>query len=192
VIVVLGRPTLDEGGRLSGLAGATAAAASAAGARVDLVGRVTDDAEGDSVVVALGRAGVGHAALLRDPSGSARPLDAADIELGLSYLSECRVLIVADALSDDGLDAALAGARYHSAHIVMAGASSSRRADALLPADSTVLDAPEDDEGAFALLVGRYAAQIDAGRDATAAWQDALTETGWEPSGHGAEETHPE
>jgi hypothetical protein len=192
VIVVLGRPTLDEGGRLTGLAGSIAIAASAAGARVDVVGKVADDGSGDSVVVALGRAGVGHAALLRDPSGAPRPLDAADIELGLSYLSECRVLVVADALTADGLAAALAGARYHAAPVVIArdaGNAGTRIIDdELLPEGTTVLEAPDGDEGAFALLVGRYAAQLDAGRDAAAAWQDAVSETGWEPTEPSAQE----
>ena len=59
-------------------------------------------------------------------------------------------------------------------------AGGARLAAADLPADATVLEAPDEDAGAFARLVGRYAAQLDAGRGAAEAWQDALSDTGWE------------
>ena len=39
---------------------------------------------------------------------------------------------------------------------------------------------PEEDEGAFAELVGRYAAALDRGEEAAAAWQAALSSGGWE------------
>ena len=52
----------------AGTAVATAIAAVRAGASVQLVGKLGDDPAGDAVLVALARAGVGHVALLRDPS----------------------------------------------------------------------------------------------------------------------------
>ena len=66
------------------------------------------------MALALGVAGVGHAALLRDPAGvtprvdsdgieTGAPLarlDAADIDLGLRYVPDCRVLVVADPLDE--------------------------------------------------------------------------------------------
>jgi hypothetical protein len=84
VIVVLGRPALGVDGSeeqesrvgsdrhlpaAGGLPAGIALAAAAAGPRVELVGTIGDDADGDAVAIALGRAGVGHAALLRDPAG---------------------------------------------------------------------------------------------------------------------------
>jgi hypothetical protein len=181
VIVVLGRPTLDELGRLGRLAGRIAAAAAASGASVELAGSVADDSDGDSVIVELGREGIGHAALLRVPARAAARLDSADIELSLRYLTECRVLVIADTLDGPALDAAVDGARYHAAKLVVAGAGESMGSPEL-PADATVLAAPEEDDGAFALLVGRYAAQLDAGHSAADAWRDAVSETGWEQS----------
>jgi hypothetical protein len=70
VIVVIGSPawrtapTPVPAGRACGIA----LAAVARGARVELVGRVGDDPAGDALLIALANAGVGHAAILRDPT----------------------------------------------------------------------------------------------------------------------------
>ena len=96
MIVVLGRPRVyrpEPDGELApgGLAVELALAAARKGAEVELVGAVGDDPEGDRIVIELGRAAVGHAALMRDPATrtplvgqprDARPLprlDAADV-----------------------------------------------------------------------------------------------------------------
>jgi hypothetical protein len=72
MIVVVGLPVYaglpDGRGAPAGLAVDVAMAAHGRGATVELVGKIGDDGAGDAVVVALGRAGVGHAALLRDPA----------------------------------------------------------------------------------------------------------------------------
>jgi hypothetical protein len=115
VIIVMGRPSIEDGpiGPLpAGMGAIVAMAIAAAGGRVELVGTLGDDASGDAVAIALSRAGVGHAALLRIP-GTTTPrggttdaptrLDAADVELGLRYLTDYRVLIVADTVPTDVL-----------------------------------------------------------------------------------------
>jgi hypothetical protein len=72
MIVVVGLPAYDgtaEGeGRAGGLAVDVARRAVARGSTVQLVGKIGDDGAGDAVVVSLGRLGIGHAALLRDPA----------------------------------------------------------------------------------------------------------------------------
>ena len=50
-----------------GMAVEAAAAAKRRGSQVELVGKVGEDGAGDAVVLDLGRLGIGHAALLRDP-----------------------------------------------------------------------------------------------------------------------------
>jgi hypothetical protein len=84
VIVVIGLPAYadsPDGEKCAGgLAVEVAAAAHRRGSQVELVGKVGNDGAGDAVVVALGRLGIGHAALLRDPIRStpvlvARPID---------------------------------------------------------------------------------------------------------------------
>jgi hypothetical protein len=187
VIVVLGRPGLDARAKLDRQAGKIALAAAAAGGRVEVVGSVGDDGDGDTVVVELGRAGVGHAALLRDPAaatpreGEDQPLprmDAADIDLGLRYLAECQVLVIADPLDARSLEVASAAARYHGAQLVILDGSGA--AAPQTPEAATVLEVPNEDSGAFSELVGRYAVSLDSGRGPAEAWQDAVTETGWQ------------
>ena len=182
MIVVLGRPRLDERGALTGTAGRVAVAARAAGAQVAIVGLVADDAGGDATVTALGQAGVGHAALLRQPGGGTlRQLDRADVELALGYVPECRVLVAAEPLDPDALAAAADAAAYHGAPLIAvipAGAASPVE----LPETATVLEEPDEDAGAFADLVGRYAAALAAGQAAPDAWQSAVQQTGWEPA----------
>ena len=190
MIVVVGRPGLDEKDQLDRPAALIALAARAAGADADVVGAIGDDADGDRVAVALGKGGIGHAALLRDPAaatprlGAGGPLprlDGQDVELGLAYLAEYRVLVVAEQLEPSAVAAARDAAAFQGASlIVVAAAGGAAPAD--LPKTATVLEMPEEDEGAFAELVGRYAAALERGEDAAAAWQAALAAGGWETS----------
>jgi hypothetical protein len=71
VIVVIGSPTaLKRGKRIwpAGRSVAVADAARAAGAEVQLVGKVGDDLAGDAIVIELGRRQIGHSALARSES----------------------------------------------------------------------------------------------------------------------------
>ncbi len=192
MILVVGRPGLDAGGHIDRTAGWAATAAAAAGARVELVGSIGDDSNGDAAIVALGRAGIGHAALLRDPAAatptsssstaSLPRLDASDVELGLRYLPECHVLVLAEPLAQDARRVASAAAAYHGAPlIVVLDAGQGPLED--LPDSATQLASPDGDSAAFAALVGRYAAALEAGRPAPDAWHDALAGSGWEESG---------
>jgi hypothetical protein len=72
MIVVVGQPAWNPGPPPApvGRAVAIALAAAEAGARVELLGRIGDDPDGDALLLALTHAGVGHVALLRD---AARP-----------------------------------------------------------------------------------------------------------------------
>lgn len=81
MIVVVGNPAWTDGPPPGpgGRASSIALAAAEAGARVEVIGRIGDDAAGNSLVMALTRAAVGHAALLRDPTRPTMvvaPLDA--------------------------------------------------------------------------------------------------------------------
>lgn len=204
MIVVLGRPGLTADDDIDRPAGLIALAAARAGGRVELVGSVGDDADGDAVIVVLGQAGVGHAAVLRDPAGNTpragdgdagdagdagmeaedRPLprlDAADVDLGLRYLAECQVLVAAEALPADVLRVVSDAAAYHGAALVLLTAAGQAPDEDLAEA-ALVLEVPSDDGGAFSELVGRYAASLDSGRLPADAWADAVSEGGWEPA----------
>ena len=192
MILVVGRPGLTEDGALDRTAARVALAAVEAGGRVELVGSVGDDPDGDAVALELGRAGIGHAALLRDPAGatprsSLAPatlprLDSGDLDLGLRYIADWRVLVMAEPIDDETLAVAADAAVYHAAALVVLVAQG---ADPQVGLDraTTVLEMPEQDAGAFGALVGRYAALLDAGRPPEDAWDDALAGSGWEEAG---------
>jgi hypothetical protein len=192
-----------------------ALAAAARGARAEVVGRVGDDRAGDALVIALAGAGVGHAAVLRDPvhatpvlapvpadddpdpfaddaPAAAAPrgfgprLEPADVALGLSYLTSFGVLVVTDDVPASALPACVDGALFAGAHLVVIVPTGRRPPDAL-PADATVLAAPDvADDGAFAALVGAYAAAVDAGEEPASAFRTATGAVGWEPAAAGA------
>jgi hypothetical protein len=200
VIVVLGRPTLaaaadepaseQDQAQLVGRAAEIALGARAAGAEVQLVGAIPDDQAGDAIVLALGHAGIGHAALLRDPAArleEGRParLDAGDVSLGLSYVADCRVLVVAEPLPADALAVAADAASYHGAHLVAVLQGNSAEPNVPLPGTTTLLREPSEenrdssDADDFAAAIGRYAAELDRGTRPADAFRAALG-AGWE------------
>ena len=81
MIVVIGSTAVRPGepGRratASGLAADIGLGAVEGGSVVQLVGKIGDDPAGDALLVALAEAGIGHAAILRDPS---RPTPASSV-----------------------------------------------------------------------------------------------------------------
>ena len=69
-MIVIGSPlhvATEAGPRAGGFPVAVARAAAAAGARVEIVGKVGEDPAGDAVLLDLAAAGIGHVAVLRDP-----------------------------------------------------------------------------------------------------------------------------
>src|SRR5512140_422508 len=107
MLAVVGSPTFQPGpalgaaGEAVGLAAGIARAAAAIGAEVQLIGKVGDDSPGDAVLLALGRGGVGHLALMRD-AGRATPVAPPPIPVADSADAEP----VAALLVDDGAAAA--------------------------------------------------------------------------------------
>ncbi len=105
-------------------------------------------------------------------------LDAADVALALRYLPDERVVVAADPLSADTLAAVVEAARWAEARLIVVTAAGSQTPG--LPDDATVLEAPaEDAEGAFATLVGRYAAALDRGEAPAEAFAAASADAGW-------------
>jgi sugar/nucleoside kinase (ribokinase family) len=215
-VIVIGNPLFDlsdEGPRAAGMAVAVARAAREAGAEVEIVGRIGEDAAGEAVLLDLAKAGIGHTAVLRDaghptapaplatetslfdepeeaavdgvslpPDAVMSPLDADDIGLALRYLPEYRVVVVVDPLADSALGAAAAAGRWAGAVLVVLIAAGAAPPDSLDPG-ATVLEAPADDDGAFARLVGGYAAALDRGDDPAEAFAAATGDSGWAPAG---------
>jgi sugar/nucleoside kinase (ribokinase family) len=211
MIVVLGRPRVyrpQPNGPLApgGLAAEIAMSIGRAGEGVEIVGSIGDDPEGDRVVVDLDAAGVGHAALLRDPAartptfiradGQALPrLEAADVELGLRYVPECRVLVIAAVLDADALSKTLESAQYHGAAVIMVAPAGTIDAEALSD-EVTLLERPQPedeedaqdesaiaaDDAAFGAFVAEYAVRLGRGEPPSEAFAAALGDSAWEPS----------
>ncbi|HEY6571240.1 MAG TPA: hypothetical protein VIZ22_13170 [Candidatus Limnocylindrales bacterium] len=182
-----------------------ALAAAALGARVEVVGRAGDDPTGDAVMLGLARAGIGHVAVLRDPS---RPtpviealaatddepggdqsgpapaaigpaLDAADVSLGLQYLTAFGVLVVTDDVPSAAIPVAIESAGFTGAHLILLTAADADPPD--VSGQATILAAPDEaDDGAFARLVGTYAAGLDHGAEPARAFAAAVDASGWE------------
>ena len=89
MIVVIGSPS-------AGLASSVAITATKRGRAVQLVGRIGDGQAADATLQELARHGVGHVAILRDPSAQPVALDGADVELALRYLTDFDVLVLVD------------------------------------------------------------------------------------------------
>lgn len=178
---------------------------------MEVAGRVGDDPEGDALLFALSKASVGHAAVIRDParhtpiasppvpadddvsplaSVAVAPtvpglrLDGADVTLALRYLDPAGVLVVTDDLASDALAAAVEGGEFAGLRLVLL-VDNGAVPTAALPADATILAVPErgedDGTGAFELLVGAFAAALDAGATPKEAFAAASAGAAWEP-----------
>ena len=215
-MIVVGSPLVELGDsrpRAGGPAVAIARAARIGGAEVQIVGKVGEDPNGDAVLLDLAAVGIGHVAILRDPSrptgevgthadmdlepfdddpqgpaGDHSPtgattdpprLDAEDLDLALRYLTDYGVIVVAEPLPDASLDVVTRAASWASAALVVvtpAGATPGPN----LPRDATVFEAPPaDQDGAFAGVVGAYAAAIDKGSTPAEAFDGVAESAGW-------------
>jgi sugar/nucleoside kinase (ribokinase family) len=212
VIVVIGSPLArpaepDRRGSAAGQAVEVGRGAVEGGSVVQLVGKIGDDPAGDALVVAIAEAGIGHAAILRDPArptqvmvpaghpdddpfASDAPSDAAvepavagsvldpeDLELALRYLPDHRVVVVAEQLGAAALASVVSDCSYVGAELVLIIGPG---ATGGLPAGAIVLEAPEEDpDGVFGRTVGLFAAALDQGRPAAEALAAATSGTGW-------------
>jgi hypothetical protein len=212
VIVVVGSPHLRFRESKQQAAGPTvgiAAAAAAAGADVELVGKIGDDPAGEVILLDLAGRGIGHVAILRDPTRAtpettdADGADSAEAEPfeDPSDVPEPPATAEGPTLEPADIELAL---RYLPDYRVLVVAES-LASDALqvvlaasrwsgaamilvvpqgsepldLP-DATILEAPADDpDDAFASVVGGYAAALDRGEEPAEAFASASTASGW-------------
>jgi hypothetical protein len=106
-------------------------------------------------------------------------LDAGDLALALGYLVDPRVVVVAEQIGDDAAAAVADAGGFADAAVVVI-VSTDRVAPRAFDA-ATVLAAPSADEaGAFARLVGRFAAALDGGESPADAFARARDAEGWE------------
>jgi hypothetical protein len=113
------------------------------------------------------------------PSADVGPaLDSGDLQLALRYLPDYRVVVVADALEETALSTVVAAARWAGAQLIVVVAAGSPAPG--VPDDATVLEAPAvDADGAFAAVIGAYAAALDRGISPAEAFASAKADSGW-------------
>jgi len=213
VIAIIGAISAQEtdGGIVpTGTPARAALAAAATGRQVQLVGRTGDDPTADALLLSLTKGGVGHAALLRDPTRAtplvAEPpsedaslappddqpaerepefpsgpaLDAGDVDLGLRYLTDYAVIVLAEPAGPDVVRVVADAAGRSGARLLVVVEAGGGEPPAGLPPEAIVFEAPEEDpDGDFAALVGRFAAALDDGADAEDAFRSSLVEEGW-------------
>jgi hypothetical protein len=212
VIVIIGIPVRRRDASGSQLAGSPALAALAAartGERVELVGKTGDDPAGDDVVLALTQAGVGHAALLRDPARVTPQIggDADDADLLADGNEDQRLTDAArdrsgwPALEPEDVELALrylpdvrtiVVAEAVNGGVLRVAADAARYAGARLvvaastpeavPGADLVLAPPRDDDGASGGLLGELAAALERGADVEDAFTQVRARLGVEPS----------
>jgi hypothetical protein len=109
-------------------------------------------------------------------------LEPADVALGLQYLREYRVLVAVEPLGEAGAAVVAEAAAFAGATLVVVAQPGVVIDPAY--AAATLLEAPVDDrDGAFAGLVGRYAAALDRGIAPAEAFRVATSAGGWEAAG---------
>lgn len=114
-----------------------------------------------------------------DQIPSAPPLDAADVDLGLRYLTDFAVVVLAESAGPDVVRVVADAARWAEARLVLVVAASGSVPDGL-PADGVVFEAPDiDPDGVFATLVGDFAAALDDGAEPEDAFRASVASDGW-------------
>lgn len=149
---------------------------------LDAAERPDDDAETITVLLADAE-GADSRSQAGDATAPPAPaLEAADLALGLRYLRDYRVVVAVEPIAEGGAAIIAEAASFAGAAVVVVAV-----AGAAIPAAyaaTTLLEAPGDDrEGAFAALVGRYAAALDRGVAPAEAFHEATTAGGWEAAG---------
>jgi len=140
-----------------------------------------------SIVLADGESAIGDEASAPPPwiapgSSPAVTLEPADVALGLQYLRDYRVLVAVEPLGEAATVVVAEAAAFAGATLVVV-AQPGVVVDPAYAA-ATLFEAPVDDrDGAFARLVGRYAAGLDRGIAPADAFRAATTAGGWEAAG---------
>ncbi len=109
-------------------------------------------------------------------------LEAADVDLALRYLAEFAVLVLADPADPETVRVVADAAGWVGARLVVVVRPGAAVPDGL-PPDVIVFEAPETDpDGAFASLVGAFAAALDDGDDPAEAFRSSIETDGWTTS----------
>jgi hypothetical protein len=111
------------------------------------------------------------------PAGPA--LEGADVDLGLRYLTEFAVVVLAEPASAEVMRIVAEAARWGGARFVLVVGAGEPVPDDL-PSDVIVFEAPATDpDGVFATLIGGFAAALDDGAEPGEAFRASIATDGW-------------
>ncbi len=106
-------------------------------------------------------------------------LDVGDVDLGLRYLMQIDVLVLAEPSQPEIVKVVADAARWGEATLLLVVGPGSTVPDDL-PPDAIVFEAPATDpDGVFAEFVGSFAAALDDGTEPGAAFRAAIASDGW-------------
>lgn len=106
-------------------------------------------------------------------------LEAADVDLGLRYLTDFGVVVLAEPADSETVAIVAEAARWGGAGLVVVVGAGEPVPDGL-PPDAIVFEAPDaDPDGVFATLVGTFAAALDDGTDPGEAFRASVESDGW-------------
>ena len=110
-------------------------------------------------------------------------LEAADVELGLRYLTDFAVVVLAEGAEPETISVVAHAASWGGARMILV-VGAGQALPTGLPDDVVVFEAPATDpDGAFADLVGAFAASLDEGTEPGAAFRSSIASDGWTEAG---------
>jgi sugar/nucleoside kinase (ribokinase family) len=106
-------------------------------------------------------------------------LESADVDLGLRYLTDFAVVVLAEPVGSDTVAIVAEAARWAGARMIIVVPAGAQIPDGL-PSDVVAFEAPDaDPDGVFAALVGRFAADLDGGVESGEAFRTSVATDGW-------------
>jgi hypothetical protein len=117
-------------------------------------------------------------------SAPPRPaLEAADVELGLRYLIDFAVVVLAEPADPETIAVVAHATRWGEARMILVVGAGQTAPDGL-PGDVVVFESPATGpDGVFADLVGTFAASLDEGTEPGAAFRSSIASDGWTEAG---------
>jgi sugar/nucleoside kinase (ribokinase family) len=106
-------------------------------------------------------------------------LESADVDLGLRYLTDFAVVVLAEPVGSDTVAIVAEAARWATARMILVVPAGAQLPDGL-PPDAVAFEAPDTDpDGVFAALVGQFAADLDGGVEPGEAFRSTIASHGW-------------
>jgi hypothetical protein len=106
-------------------------------------------------------------------------LEAADVDLGLRYLTDFAVVVLAEPVVPEVVAIVADAARWSEARMILVVGAGAAVPDGL-PGDVVVLEQPDaDPDGVFASIVGALAARLDEGTEVGEAFRVSIAAAGW-------------